>query len=74
MLTDIAVVDLGSVVAEPGSRVTSQSSIIWNVHLVAEAGEVVGKVVPHVLDRVDLGVFHPVTVLIGRVYPEGEPV
>ena len=70
----VAVVDLGSVVTKPGGCVTVQSSVAWNFDLVAEAGEVVSKALPHVFNGVDLGVFDPSSVLVGGVDPEREPV
>lgn len=72
--TEVAVSNLDTGVLKVGSGVSLEASVVWNVGLVAEAGEVVSEAFPHVLDRVNLNVFDPVVVLVLWVEPEGEPV
>lgn len=74
LLAKIAIGNLNTGLLKIRGRVALVFSIGWDVCLVAQASEVVSKAMPHVLDRVDLAVFHPLVVLVSWIQPEGEPV
>ena len=74
LLTDIAISNLRTCCLKIRASMTLVLSVRGNVRLVTHASEVVCEAVPHVFDRVNLAVLHPLVVLVPRVQPEREPV